>query len=63
MALNIFYAKVAQLVEAGKTLIFICIEKYSVCKYKQEKSYGIVNPRVVGSNPTLGAVAFMPRSK
>lgn len=41
---------------AGKTLIFIRIEKYGVCKYKQEKSYGIVNPRVVGSSPTLGAV-------
>lgn len=45
---------------AGKTLIFICIEKYSVCKYKQEKSYGIVNPRVVGSSPTLGPNASPP---
>lgn len=42
---------------AGKTLIFTRIEKYGICKYKQEKSYGIVNPRVVGSSPTLRTVA------
>ena len=47
---------------AGKTLI-LPVLKNTVSANTNKKSYGIVNPRVVGSSPTLGAVAFMPRSK
>ena len=54
MALDILYAKVAQLVEQVKHL-FYPYWKIRRLQYKQ-KSYGIVNPRVVGSSPTLGAV-------
>lgn len=44
---------------AGKTLILPVLKNTASAIYKK-KSYGIVNPRVVGSNPTLGPNASPP---
>ena len=60
---GLVYAKVAQLVEQVKHLFLSVLKNTASANTNKKKSYGIVNPRVVGSSPTLGAVAFMPRSK
>ncbi len=44
---------------AGKTLI-LPVLKNTASANTNKKSYGIVNPRVVGSNPTLGSNASPP---
>ena len=56
MALDILYAKVAQLVEQVNTY-FYPYWKIRRLQIQTRKKFGIDNPRVVGSSPTLGTDA------